>query len=197
VTDQVPAPPERLGRLRPIPTYRDHPATTGCDIEGVEPAGARRSIEIVDSDEPVFILFLSSSCQGCRDLWEGMDELRHALGPRVRVVVVTRGPEHEDAAMVARLASSASSASAAMVASASDPGAHGPGLGSGDGSGDRSGDGAAEVVMSSKAYLDYGVGGPPFYALTLGREVRTEGVAWGVSETAASVLRALAGPDTP
>ena len=105
-----------------------------------------------------------------------MDELRHALGPRVRVVVVTRGPEHEDAAMVARLAAVWSG-----LASPSDPGGHG----------------AAEVVMSSQAYLDYGVGGPPFYALTLGREVRTEGVAWGVSETAASVLRALAGPDTP
>ena len=104
VTDQVPAPPELLGRLRPIPTYRDHPATTGCDIEGVDPAGARRSVGIVASGEPVFLLFLSSSCQGCRDLWEGVDELRHALGPRVRVVVVTRGPEQEDAAMVARLA---------------------------------------------------------------------------------------------
>jgi len=177
VTDQVPASPELLGRLRPIPTYRDHPATTGCDIEGVDPAGARRSVGIVASGEPVFLLFLSSSCQGCRDLWEGMDELRHALGPPVRVVVVTRGPEQEDAATVARLAAS--------------------GAGPGDGSGDGSGDGAAEVVMSSQAYLDYGVGGPPFYALTLGREVRTEGVAWGVSETAASVLRALAGPDTP
>ena len=181
MTDQVPAPPELLGRLRPIPTYRDHPATTGCDIEGVDPAGARRSVGIVASGEPVFLLFLSSSCQGCRDLWEGMDELRHALGPRVRVVVVTRGPEQEDAATVARLSAATGS------------GAHGSGNESGDGSGL----GAAEVVMSSQAYLDYGVGGPPFYALTLGREVRTEGVAWGVSETAASVLRALAGPDTP
>jgi hypothetical protein len=187
VTDHVP-PPELLGRLRPIPTYRDHPATTGCDIDGVDPAGARRSIGIVDSGEPVFLLFLSSSCQGCRDLWEGLDELRHALGPRVRVVVVTRGPEQEDAATVARLASSAARV-ASPVASPSDPGAHGSGHGSGHG--------AAEVVMSSQAYLDYGVGGPPFYALTLGREVRTEGVAWGVSETAGSVLRALAGPDTP
>jgi len=86
------------------------------------------------------------------------------------------------------LASSAARV-ASPVASPSDPGAHGSGHGSGHG--------AAEVVMSSQAYLDYGVGGPPFYALTLGREVRTEGVAWGVSETAASVLRALAGPDTP
>lgn len=192
MTDHVPAPPELLGRLRPIPTYRDHPATTGCDIEGVDPAGARQSVGIVDSGGPVFLLFLSSSCQGCRELWEGVDELRHALGPRVRVVVVTRGPEHEDAAMVARLAASASGR-----ASPSDPGVHGSGLGSGLGSGDGSGLGDAEVVMSSQAYLDYGVGGPPFYALTLGREVRTEGVAWGVSETAASVLRALAGPDTP
>jgi len=193
VTDHVPAPPELLGRLRPIPTYRDHPATTGCDIEGVDPAGARRSIGIVDSGEPVFLLFLSSSCQGCRDLWEGVDELLHALGSRVRVVVVTRGPEHEDAAMVARLAAAA----AAGLASPSDPEAYGSGHGSVHGSGHGSGLGAAEVVMSSQAYLDYGVGGPPFYALTLGREVRTEGVAWGVSETAASVLRALAGPDTP
>jgi hypothetical protein len=192
VTDHVPAPPELLGRLRPIPTYRDHPATTGCDIEGVDLAGARRSIGIVDSGEPVFLLFLSSSCQGCRDLWEGVDELRHALGPRVRVVVVTRGPEHEDAAMVARLAAASSG-----LASPSDPGAHGSGIGSGPGSGDGSGHGAAQVVMSSQAYFDYRVGGPPFYALTLGREVRTEGVAWGVSETAASVLGALAGPDTP
>ena len=183
MTDQVPAPPELLGRLRPIPTYRDHPATTGCDIEGVDPAGARRSIGIVASGEPVFLLFLSSSCQGCRDLWEGMDELRHAFGPGVRVVVVTRGPEQEDASTVARLAASASAV--AVVASPADPGAHG------------SGHGAAEVVMSSQAYLDYGVGGPPFYALTLGREVRTEGVAWGVAETAEAVLRALAGPDTP
>ena len=187
MTDQVPAPPGLLGRLRPIPTYRDHPATTGCDIEGVDPAGARRSIGIVDSGEPVFLLFLSSSCEGCRDLWEGIDELRHALGPRVRVVVVTRGPEQEDAATVARLSA------ASWLASSTDLGAHGSAHGSGDGPGHR----AAEVVMSSQAYLDYGVGGPPFYALTLGREVRTEGVAWGVSETAASALRALAGPDTP
>jgi hypothetical protein len=193
VTDQVPAPPELLGRLRPIPTYRDHPATIGCDIEGVDPAGARRSIGIVASGEPVFLLFLSSSCLGCRDLWEGMDALRLALGPRVRVVVVTRGPEQEDVATVARLSASAS----ARVESPSDPGAHGSGDGSDVGSGDRSGHGSVEVVMSSQAYLDYGVGGPPFYALTLGREVRTEGVAWGLSETAASVLGALDGPDTP
>jgi hypothetical protein len=185
VTDHVPAPPGLLGRLRPIPTYRDHPATTGCDIEGVDPAGARRSVEIVALGEPLFLLFLSSSCQGCRDLWEGMDELRHALGPRVRVVVVTRGPEQEDAALVARLSAATAS------------GARGSGPGSGNESGDGSSLEAAEVVMSSQAYLDYRVGGPPFYALTLGREVRTEGVAWGVSETAASVLRALAGPDTP
>jgi hypothetical protein len=107
--------------------------------------------------------------------------------------VVTRGPEQEDVATVARLSAAASASASAGVGSPSDPRARG----SGRGSGDRSGHGATEVVMSSQAYLDYGVGGPPFYALTLGREVRTEGVAWGLSETAASVLGALGGPDTP
>jgi hypothetical protein len=168
VTDPAPVPAEVLRRARPIPTYRDHPATVGHDLVGVDPSGAPRSVRIEAGAEPVCVLFLSSSCQGCRDLWEGMGALGRALGPPgVRVVVVTRGPEVEDAAAVARLAGSG-------------------GVG-----------GATEVVMSSQAYLDYGVAGPPFYAVTVGREVRTEGLAWGVSETAEAVRVALAGPDAP
>jgi hypothetical protein len=173
VTEQVPAPAEILRRLRPIPTYRDHPSTSGHDIEGVDPSGAPCAVAIVGSAEPVLLLFLSSSCLGCRDLWEGAADLRRALGREVRLVVVTRGPEQEDVAAIAGLAS---------------------------GSGAQGGAGADEatgVVMSSQSYLDYGVGGPPFYALTVGPEVRTEGVAWGVTETAEAVQRALAGPGSP
>jgi hypothetical protein len=172
VTDQVPAPPGLLARLHPIPTYRDHPATVGCDISGVDPGGAPQAIGILASGQPVCLLFLSSSCDGCRDLWAGRADLRRALGPGVRVVVVTRGPDEEDAGAVARLAAV-------------------------DGSAERSAEGSGEVVMSSQAYRDYGVGGPPFYALAIGSEVRTEGVAWGVGPTAEAVRRALAGPDGP
>jgi hypothetical protein len=165
VTDPALVPAEVLRRARPIPTYRDHPATVGHDLVGVDPGGAPQSVGMTTGAGAVCVLFLSSSCQGCRDLWEGMGALRGALGPDVRVVVATRGPEAEDAAAVARLAAS--------------------------GAGDR----VTEVVMSSQAYLDYGVAGPPFYAVTVGADVRTEGVAWGVSETAEAVRGALAGPD--
>jgi hypothetical protein len=168
VTDPAPVPAEVLRRARPIPTYRDHPATVGHDLVGVDPGGAPRSIGMADGGGAVCVLFLSSSCQGCRDLWDGMAALGRALGPDVRVVVATRGPEAEDAAAVARLAAS--------------------------GGADR----VTEVVMSSQAYVDYGVAGPPFYAVTVGPDVRTEGVAWGVGETAEAVRGALAaGPESP
>jgi hypothetical protein len=163
VTEHVPAPADLLRRLRPIPTYRDHPATVGRDIDGVDPGGARRVIDIVGSAEPVFLIFLSSGCLGCRDLWQGAGDLRRAVGSAVRVIAITRGPEVEDAGAIAQLAA----------------------------------DGATDVVMSSQAFLDYGVTGPPFYALAVGSEVRTEGVAWGVNETAEAVRGALAGPGSP
>ncbi len=168
MTERVPAPAELLRRLRPIPTYRDHPATVGRDIEGVDPWGARHRIEIVGSDEPVLLLFLSSTCLGCRDFWEGAGQLGADV-PGVRLVIVTRGPETEDAGAVAELASWAQVAGSACV----------------------------EVVMSPGAYLDYGVSGPPFFAVTVGSEVRTEGVAWGVGETAELVRRSLAAPEAP
>ena len=163
MTEGVPAPAELLRRLRPVPTYRDHPATTARDIEGVDPGGAPREIALVGSAEPVLLLFLSSTCLGCRDFWDGADRLQADM-PGVRVVIVTPGTEKEDAAAVADLAPST-------------PGSAG-----------------VDVVMSSGAYLDYRVVGPPFFVVTLGTEVRTEGVAWGVDETAEFVRKALAGP---
>jgi hypothetical protein len=49
------------------------------------------------------------------------------------------------------------------------------------------------TVMSSQAYRDYRVGGPPFLVVVRGREVRTEGVAWGIGETARATRSALEG----
>jgi hypothetical protein len=76
----------------------------------------------------------------------------------VRVVLVTKGPELEDAEAVAAL----------------DPV-------------------DTLTVMSSQAFRDYGVGGPPFLALVVAGEVRTEGVAWGIDETARATRHALGG----
>jgi hypothetical protein len=151
-----PTPAEILRRLRPIPTYRDHPATSPVDIEAVDPAGAPVHISIVGSTEPALLLFLSAGCLGCRDLWDGMDELRRSLPEGVRIIAVAKGPEQEDAASIAMLAP--------------------PGV---------------LTVMSTQAYLDYRVGGPPFLVLVTGHEVLTEGVAWGVEETARAARHAL------
>ena len=154
MTEQPPA--ELLRRLRPIPTYRDHPATSASDIEGVDPHGTPRAIAIGGSTEPVLLLFLSAACLGCRDLWQGMAEMRHSLPEGVHVVVVTHGPEQEDAEAIAALSAP-----------------------------------ETDVVMSSQAYVDYRVGGPPFLVVVVGQEVRTEGVAWGIAETVRTVGRAL------
>lgn len=154
MTDLEPA--EIARRARPIPTYRDHPATSPRDIEGVTPAGTRLAVAVIGSTDPMLLLFLSASCLGCRDLWEGTPELRQALPEGVRIVIVTRGIDQEDASAIAELAPA-----------------------------------DAEVVMSSDAYRDYRVGGPPFLAVVASGEVRTEGVAWGVGETARATREAL------
>jgi hypothetical protein len=151
-----PSPAEILRRARPIPTYRDHPAASPLDIEGVTPAGAPVSVGVVGSADPTLLLFLSASCQGCRDLWDGTAELRQALPEGVQIVIVTRGPDHEDAGAIAGLAPA-----------------------------------DTEVVMSSDAFWDYRVGGPPFLVVVDGVEVRTEGVAWGIGETVRATREAL------
>ena len=65
-------PADILRRLKPIPTYTDHPTTTPHDIVGVAPDGGPCRIEVVEAAAPALLLFLSAGCLGCRDLWEGL-----------------------------------------------------------------------------------------------------------------------------
>jgi hypothetical protein len=113
---------------------------------------------IVGSIAPVLLLFLSSDCLGCRDLWEGTAELRSSLPEDLRLVIVTRGTECEDTGAIAALAPPDTT-----------------------------------TVMSSSAYRDYRVGGPPFLVVIVGDNVRTEGVAWGIGETVRATRHALEG----
>jgi hypothetical protein len=150
------SPDEILRRARPIPTYRDHPATFPVDVEGVTPAGDLVTVGLTGSVDPTLLLFLSATCLGCRDLWDGTAELRQALPEGVQIVIVTKGPDQVEAEAIAALAP------------ADTP-----------------------VVMSSEAFRHYRVGGPPFLVLIGGGEVRTEGVAWGIGETARATREAL------
>ena len=51
--------------------------------------------------------------------------------------------------------------------------------------------GPVPVVMSTAAYGDYRVDGPPFYAVVGSAAVLGEGVAWGVEATLQAVRAAL------
>lgn len=50
-----------------------------------------------------------------------------------------------------------------------------------------------EVVMSTPAYRDYRVGGPPLFVLAGRNAVVTEGVAWGLVETLRAARTGLEG----
>jgi hypothetical protein len=154
-------PADILRRARPIPTYTDHPTTTPHDVVGVTPDGDACRIEVVEAAAPALLLFLSAACLGCRDLWEGLRALHDGLAGAARLVVVTRGPGEESPEAIAALAGDAPTI---------------------DG---------VDLVMSSQAYRDYRVAGPPFLAVADADAVRTESVAWGLEQTVQTALRAL------
>ena len=175
-------PADILRRLRPIPT--DRTRAPARDIEGVDPTGAPLSVEIMGATAPALLLFLSAACVGCRDLWEGLSEFEAGLADACRLAVLTRSPSDEDASAVASLARSAArrgegpapcETGPVPVETGPVPLAAGP----------------VPVVMSTAAYRDYRVDGPPFYAVVGPAAVLAEGVAWGVEATLRAVRAAL------
>jgi hypothetical protein len=115
-------------------------------------------VQVLDSDDPVLLLFLKADCVGCHDLWDGLDAVRAALPAAVGLAVVTRDPGEEDVEAIASLGANSS---------------------------------GVVTVMSSQAFADYQVLGPPFFVLADRERVRTEGVAWGLDETVRAVRVAL------
>ena len=69
----------------------------GADVVGTTPDGGSVAVRVTDVDHDTLLLFLSSDCATCRRFWEAL----HPDAPDVRrpadvrVVVVTKGPEHE------------------------------------------------------------------------------------------------------
>jgi hypothetical protein len=168
-------PADILRRLRPIPT--DRPRAPARDIEGVDPTGTPVSVEIMGAAAPALLLFLSAACVGCRDLWEGLSEFEAGLADACRVAVVTRSPGDEDSSAVASLARAG-----ARRGDEPDPLETGPVPVAAV---------PLPVVMSTAAYRDYRVDGPPFYAVVGPAAVLAEGVAWGVEATLRAVRAAL------
>jgi hypothetical protein len=153
-------PAEILRRLRPIPTYTDHPTTRPHDVVGVGLDGLARRIDVEQAADPVLLLFLSAGCLGCRDLWEGLAQLHAGLAGAARLVVVTRSPGDDPTAIA--------------VLAGGDVARFG-----------------IEIVMSTPAFADYRVGGPPFLSVATADAVLTESVAWGLDQTLRTALDAL------
>ena len=89
----------------------DDPATLGdaSDVSGVTPDGEAAAVGVVEVDHPTLLAFLSSGCVTCQDFWEAFSEgVSLGLdGREVRIVAVTKGPDHESPGVVAQLAGSA------------------------------------------------------------------------------------------
>lgn len=86
-----------LTGLVPIPTYRDRPATPASDLSGVDLSGAPVDLAVLGTRTWTLLLFLSSDCHGCRDMWEALaDPVGAGLTTDEGVVAVTHDPAHED-----------------------------------------------------------------------------------------------------
>ncbi len=109
--------------------------SAAIDIVGVTPAADAVSLGIGGTSHPTLLAFLSSGCTTCADFWQAFanGESTRLPGGATRLVVVTKGPEHESPGAVASVAS--------------------PEL---------------TTVMSSQAWLDYGVPASPYFILVDG-----------------------------
>lgn len=86
---------------RPTDAPAGRPAT---DVAGQTPDGGGVGVAVCDVDHDTVLLFLSSDCATCQRFWAALDPQaadRPTLPDGVRLVVVTRGVEHELPAEVA------------------------------------------------------------------------------------------------
>lgn len=158
-TDRWRPPP--LEGLVTVPTYRDHAATVGSDLSGVDLGGRPVEIAVAGNGRWTLLVFLSAGCDGCRPIWQALaDPVGSGLVTDELVVAVTRDPAVDDPGALRALAPRAARVVMSSAAWAS-----------------------YRVQGPPFFVLVDGRGGP-------GTPVATEGVAWGIAQIAADVGRA-------
>jgi len=91
----------------PVPTYRDSPSTPAADLSGVNLDGRPVRVPVLGTGRWTIVLFLSTGCHGCLQVWDGLaDPAVWGLAGDELVVAVTRGPDHEDVEVLRNLAPS-------------------------------------------------------------------------------------------
>jgi hypothetical protein len=85
-----------------LPARSDRPAH---DLTGVTPDDEGIAVGVVGADGPTLLAFLTSGCLTCEAFWGAFaDPARRVLPGGTRLVVVTKGPEHESVSRVRELA---------------------------------------------------------------------------------------------
>ena len=152
-----------LGEVVSVPVRRS--TRLLAEVTGVDLSGAAVTVGVLAPGRWALLLFLASSCDACAPFWQATADPRTlGLLEGDRLVTLTRPWPHEDPAVLERLVRGA--------------GEHAR---------------AGSVVMSARAWADYGVLGPPFFVLADGTLVASEGVAWSPGQVAADVRRARSG----
>lgn len=91
VSSAVPAPnPDPVGR-------------GAADLSGVAPDGSALALRVSGTTHDTVLAFLSSDCLTCESFWGEFRRGVH-LPPNTRLVIVTKGPDHESPTEVASLA---------------------------------------------------------------------------------------------
>ena len=87
----------------PLPGERS--SSSAPDLVGVTPSGDGKAVRVTGVDHRTLLVFLSSGCATCAGIWAALaDPPAAGLPGEVRIVAVTKGPEFEISAEVARRA---------------------------------------------------------------------------------------------
>lgn len=101
--------PVRGSTVDSIPDGRDPSAPSAgsaipSEIVGVTPDGETARVALVGTRRTTLLAFLTTGCATCAGVWRDIASDGPPSGPGEQVVIVTRGPEMESPAAVARLA---------------------------------------------------------------------------------------------
>lgn len=100
VHDAPAHPGDGAGRRSPVtmgpPLSPGRSSASVHDVSGVTPDGDALSVAVASGAGSTLLVFLSSGCTTCAEIWGSITTLEaHGLSPGIRVVVVTKGPELE------------------------------------------------------------------------------------------------------
>jgi hypothetical protein len=90
-----------------LPTWSETSTPSGPapTVTGVTPAGDARAVAVNNTDGFTLLAFLSSGCATCAAFWESLQTPESLELPQgTRVAIVTKGPDREMPAEVARMA---------------------------------------------------------------------------------------------